>query len=317
MKKRIIYVYKTWLVFIMLLLGGFSLTFSSGLAADSNLEQYETGNWTSSGYREVTVGDSQVYESELAAECILNTTDLLSHWPLDEPAGAKTFVDVVGSINGTCQGDACPAKSFGVIGSAFNFVASDKDVISVPAVVDPGKTKYDTMANGDFSAGVWVKTTQTCITDEINNKVFFGRYRNVDINGTWWLGCAEPGGVAVFRLRDSTDTVRQIDGTSNITDGQWHYIVGVRDAGSDKNYLYVDGVEEGMLDTPLYSPTGNFSSDMPITMGAYDEPINYYLDGTMDEIVLYDRALPANEIGSYFDACEIAAPFMYIPIVVR
>ncbi|MCJ7535283.1 MAG: hypothetical protein MUO57_07105, partial [Anaerolineales bacterium] len=62
MKKRIIYVYKTWPVFIVLLLGGFSLTFSSGLAADSNLEQYETGNWTSSGYREVTVGDSQVYE---------------------------------------------------------------------------------------------------------------------------------------------------------------------------------------------------------------------------------------------------------------
>jgi len=318
MKKRIYYPHKNWLIFIILLLGGFVLTFSSGLAADSNLDHYEVDSWTSSGYREVTVENSRVQAPVSAAqgdECILNTTDLVSHWPLDEQVGATTFVDVVGSFNGTCQGDTCPIRSFGKIGGAYTFVASDKDVISVPADVNPGKAVYDTMANGDFSAGVWVKTTQTCITGEINNKVYFGRYRDVNINGTWWLGCREPGGFAVFRLRDSTDTVRQIYGTSKITDGQWHYVVGVRDAGSDKNYLYVDGKLEGMLDAPLY--TGNFSSDMPITMGAYDEPTPYYLDGTLDEVVLYDRVLPANEIGLYYDACEAASAFTYIPIVVR
>jgi hypothetical protein len=170
------------------------------------------------------------------------------------------------------------------------------------------------MANGDFSAGVWVKTTQLCqLDDENKNKVFFGRYRDNDVNGTWWLGCTEPGGVAVFRLRDSADLPRQINGTTKITDGQWHHVVGVRDAAADKNYLYVDGQLEGMLDAPLY--TGNFASDMPITMGAYDEPTPYYLDGTLDEVVLYDRVVPGTEIGIYYDACK--STVVYLPIALR
>ena len=317
MKKDAIFSYKSWLIFSLLLLTGAVLTFSSVRAANQDLESYQVDSWTSSGYKEVTVKGSSGAESFAAApkeECVLDTTDMISHWPLNEPLGAKTFVDVAGAFNGTCT-DNCPTKTFGKIGGAFTFVASEKDVISVPADVPPGQGIYDSMANGDFSAGVWVKTTQICITNEINNKVFFGRYRDDNINGTWWLGCKEPGGLAVFRLRDSTDTFRQIDGTSKITDGQWHYIVGVRDAGADKNYLYVDGILENMLEAPLY--TGNFSSDMPITMGAYDEPTNYYLDGTLDEVVLYDRVMPANEIGSYYDACEAASAFTYIPIVRR
>jgi len=318
MKKEDFYSTKPWLIFSVIVISMVMITFSSVNAADLDADSYEIDPWTSSGYKAVTVGDSSKGSRLTAApqeECILNSTGLVSHWPLDEQSGATTFVDVVSSINGTCSGDTCPSIANGKIGGAYTFVARDKNVISVPADVNPGKALYDTMANGDFSAGVWVKTTQTCITGEINNKVFFGRYRDVDINGTWWLGCKEPGGLAVFRLRDSADTVRQIDGTSNITDGQWHYIVGVRDSGSDKNYLYVDGKLEGMLDSPLYS--GNFSSDMPITMGAYDEPTPYYLDGTLDEVILYDRVLAPNEIGTYYDACEAASAFTYIPILMR
>jgi len=317
MKKEDLYSHKPWLILVVVVISMVIITFSSVNAADQDSDSHEIDPWTSSGYKEVTVSipSEKSPAADPQEECVLNTTDLVSHWPLNEQAGATTFVDVVSSMNGTCQGDACPIRTFGKIGGAYTFVARDKNVISVPAAVNPGKALYDTMANGNFSAGVWVKTTQTCITGEINNKVFFGRYRDVDINGTWWLGCKEPGGLAVFRLRDSGDTVRQIDGTSNITDGHWHYIVGVRDSGSDKNYLYVDGVLEGMLDSPLYS--GNFSSDMPITMGAYDEPTPYYLDGTLDEVVLYDRVLAPNEIGTYYDACEAASAFTYIPIVKR
>lgn len=319
MNKDTLYSYKPWLLFTILVFAVVMFSFSTVRAADPVLESNEVEVWTSSGYKAVTVGDSSMGSRLTAApqeECILNETGMVSHWPLDEQTGATTFFDLVGSINGTCVGDTCPTKTFGKVGGAFAFDASfpDPDVISVPAKNDPGKTIYNNMANGDFSAGVWVNTTQICqIDDENKNKVFFGRYRDVQINGTWWLGCTEPGGVAVFRLRDSFDNARQINGTSKINDGWWHYIVGVRDAAADKNYLYVDGQLEGMLDTPLY--TGNFSSDMPITMGAYDEPTNYYLNGALDEVVLYDRVVPGNEIGTYYDACKTASTYM--PIMLR
>lgn len=324
MKKDLLFSYRTWLIFSLLLFVGVAFTFSTVMAANSSLENKEVDLWSSSGNKEVTVknpSDVEIYVAAPQEECVLDTTGIVSHWPLDEQVGATTFVDVAGSINGTCdeQNETCPTKTIGKIGGAFTFENSDQDVISIPADVNPGKAIIDTMANGDFTAGVWVKTTQTCaVSDKQKNKVFFGRYRNVNTNGTWWLGCTEPGGVAVFRLRDSSNNARQINGSSNITDGQWHYIVGVRDAGADKNHLYVDGILEGTLDLPAYNSNSvKFSSDMPITMGAYDEPTNYYLDGTLDEVVLYDRVVPANEIGSYYDACEAASAFTYIPIVRR
>jgi hypothetical protein len=321
MIKEFFYSHKTWLLLGVLVCSVVLITFQSVYAADSNSNNNEFEPWTSNGYREVTVKlNSQIIADTAAPQedCTLNTTGLVAHWPLDEALGASTFVDVVGSMNGTCEGAKCPTKSFGKVGTAFNFVASEQDVISVPAAVDPGKSFFDTFANGNFSAGVWVRTVQICEVsgpEELKNKVFFGRYRDVQANGTWWLGCTEPGGVAVFRLRDSSNIPRQVNGTTRINDGRWHYIVGVRDAGADKNYLYVDGQLEGMLDTPLY--TGNFSSDWQVTMGAYDEPRNYYLDGILDDIVLYNRVIPENEIATYYGACKTVDITNYLPMIVR
>lgn len=321
MKKDDFYSYKPWLIFTAVVFSIVLIAFSSVKAAGSTLNSNEIDPWTSSGYKEVTVrstSDPGVVTAAPQEGCVLDTNGMVSHWPLDDISGSTIFDDVVGSIDGTCEGSSCPTRTIGKygFGGAYNFVASEKDVISVPADVDPGKLKYDTMANGDFSAGVWVNTTQYCAVDlDQKNKVFFGRYRKLSANGTWWLGCTEPGGIAVFRLRDSTNTVRQINGTTSITDGQWHYIVGVRDEVNDKNYLYVDGQLEGMLDSPAYS--GVFSSDMPITMGAYDEPTNYYLDGTLDDVVLYNRVMAPQEISSYYEACNIATFSTYLPITVR
>lgn len=321
MNKDTFYSYKPWLVFTLLVFAMVMFSFSTVRAADLLLESNEVEVWTSSGYKAVTVGDSSMGSSLTAApqeECILNETGMVSHWPLDEQSGATTFFDLVGSNNGTCEGETCPTRTFGKVGGAFNFNANfpDPDAISVPAKSGSAKTTYDAMANGSFSLAVWVKTTQTCSESEVlKNKVFLGRYRELSANGTWWIGCTEPGGVAVFRLRDSTNAVRQVNGTKNITDGKWHFIVGVRDASADKNYLYVDGQLENMLEAPPYF--GNFSSDMDITMGGYDEPENYYLNGSLDEAVLYNRAIPGNEINSYYGSCKTATTITYLPIALR
>jgi hypothetical protein len=72
---------------------------------------------------------------------------------------------------------------------------------------------------------------------------------------------------------------------------------------------------EKMMDAPVY--TGHFASDLRLTMGSYDDPQDYYYEGVMDEIVIYDRALPANEIESYFNACIVLSPNIYLPVILR
>ena len=313
------------IVLFIVLLSVLVLTFSSVRAQDSGKVEGIVHNWTTNGYKQVTVQlsdqslspRSSLSDKSLnasSAGCTLSQTGMIAHWPLDDGAGANSFKDVLDGHDGTCDNGYCPAAAIGKVGGAFTFNSSDKDSINVPSSTD-----FDWLNTDSFSVGVWVKTTQNCF----GNKVFIGRYRETIPNGTWWVGCApvdsedpeNEDGVAVFRMRDSNLNPRQANGTSKINDGQWHYIVGVRDGVTDKNYLYVDGVMEKMLDIPVY--TGQFASDLRLTMGSYDDPQDYYYEGVMDEVVIYDRALPANEIKSYFNACIVLSPNIYLPLVLR
>jgi hypothetical protein len=244
MAKKNIHLRRIPIILFIILLSGLALTFSSARAVDSGQVEKKVNFWTSNGYKEVTVQLSEQILSTRSllsdklldtsnSGCVLNETDMISHWPLD-----GTFEDVSGGHDGTCDDASCPVATTGKVGGAFGFNSSDGDSINVPSSTD-----FDWLNTDSFSVGVWVKTTQNCF----GNKVFIGRYRETVPNGTWWVGCApvdtedpeNENGVAVFRVRDSNLNPRQANGTSKINDGQWHYIVGVRDGvcrwGNGKN----------------------------------------------------------------------------------
>lgn len=313
-----------WITLPILLIGLFSgLGYDSNQVAASDVNPVERINdaWTSNGYNLVTVrsstrDDNAYYDSsemKLArsnAECVLNPTGIISHWPLNEKDGATKFADTVGGHPGHCEGSACPSKTKGVISGAFNFTAAEEDSIFVAASTD-----FDWLLEDSFSIGAWVKTTQDCS----GNKVFLGRYRWTE--GVWWIGCTpsqtDPAiGLAAFRLRDDNEEgniARYVIGTSRINDGRWHFVVGVRDGSQDENHIYVDGKLERTATGPQYF--GDFINSQRLTIGSYDDPKDYYLDGTLDEIVIYDRVLSAEEIASYYLACD--PPEIYLPMIIR
>jgi hypothetical protein len=311
------------------LLFGLVFSFSSVRAEESVQPERKFDNWTSNGYKEYTVlynesflSTSPAVSKELMstsnAGCAVSNTDLIAHWPLDDGQGATTFADVFGGHDGSCTGETCPVSIDGKVGGAFAFTSSESDSIEVLS-----STAFDWLNADSFSVGVWVKTSQNCE----GNKVFVGRYRDSTANpthGNWWVGCkpideGDPEnevGVAVFRLRTAGNLNRQVNGTSQINDGEWHHIVGVRDGSNDKNYLYLDGKLEGTLDTPDYLG-GDFVSDQVITMGSYEENATYLYDGVLDEVVIHKRALPESEIKQYFDACIVLSPNIYLPLVMK
>jgi hypothetical protein len=64
--------------------------------------------------------------------------------------------------------------------------------------------------------------------------------------------------------------------------------------------LYVDGSLEGSDNMPGFS--GNFISTEPLTIGGYDN--QYYVDGALDEAVIFSTALSDTEIGNYLNTCN-------------
>lgn len=290
--------YYLWLVPGVLLFGlalALVLTFQPVVAGST---PPELNSMNSAGLQSITVPD--VPQAEIDPTCTLETTTSLaiSHWPLNETSGTIFYDALAGNHDGTCSEDSCPSPISGTNAGGQFFIDTDADSITVPTDV-----AFNFEPADSFSAGIWVKTTQTCN----ENKVYIGRYGTANTEGRWWLGCVPGGspgeGVARFHMRDSTyANVRRATGTTRINDGKWHYLTGVWD-GTD-TLLYVDGIEDAKVSSPAF--TGSFASTKPITIGALDEPIDYYVNGALDEAAVFDSALSKTFIDNYIGTCDFS-----------
>jgi hypothetical protein len=82
--------------------------------------------------------------------------------------------------------------------------------------------------------------------------------------------------------------------------GRWYHLVGVRDTVQGELRLYVDGELAGRTSACLSNatPTGH----TVIGRGKFGgNPVDF-LDGTVDQVHLYDRALSATEIKELYDS---------------
>lgn len=83
---------------------------------------------------------------------------------------------------------------------------------------------------------------------------------------------------------------------SGLTDGKWHYI-GFTFAGTTKT-SYIDGAAVGTLTT-----SGALTSTFPNrTIGRFGTSTQYYLNGEVSQVAVYNRALLATEIKQNYEA---------------
>ena len=125
------------------------------------------------------------------------------------------------------------------------------------------------------------------------------------------VGKAEPmaGNAYDFGIADATHLYWRIPALTpfglvqpevlNLTDGEWHHVAGTYD-GSEM-VVYFDGQPVGSE-----SATGNIgTTDVPLVLGAYrdgDGSYSFALEGELDEVELFNRALDASEILAIYGA---------------
>nr|MBA3456194.1 LamG domain-containing protein [Deltaproteobacteria bacterium] len=123
--------------------------------------------------------------------------------------------------------------------------------------------------------------------------------------GGWGLGatngCGDVPrvGVTVSATFDAIRTTRC--GTTQLTTGVWHHIVGVYDAPARSLEVYLNGVLDTGAMTPnsLAIPSQIFTPDACPYMGASANQAAL-LRGSVDNARLYTRALPATDIAALF-----------------
>ena len=189
----------------------------------------------------------------------------IAFWPLDGSYGSLT-----------------PAGSF-VDGRTGQGVALNGS----SEFLDAGRPVLNTAS--DYSAAAWVRLDkadgafQTVISqDGPSNSDFFLQYSGAD-----------------QRFAMSFAGVRAL-APAKPEVGKWYHVVGVRDTVKGELRLYVDGRLAGSVSAclPQAAPTGN----TVIGRGKYGgNPVDY-LDGTVDQVHLYDRALSAAEIAALYES---------------
>ena len=222
---------------------------------------------------------------------------IISYWKLEEDGGP--YADSINANDG--NGSLAPTfTTNGIVNGAQDFDGID-DGINVP--VD-GSFNWGNKES--FSIEFWMKGVPlaTCATaGVVGNEVMVGR-DDTSAGGDlqWWLGCEGGTGNTRFRLTDNSDTGDGVTltGAVAINDGNWHHVVGVRDAANDDVILYVDGVKVAENTSAVFS-SGFESSLAELNLGYLDLPSFFRFEGTLDEVAIYDRALSATEVQQHYN----------------
>ena len=212
------------------------------------------------------------------------------YWRLNEPTGP--VLDSVGDLHGTVTGGTLGAPGAVAGDTAISMTASSTIT-----------TKDVAPADTNVTTEAWVKTTST----RGGRIVGFG----AGSTGTSASGATDRvlyldnSGRANFAINNGS--YRTVTGRTGINDGQWHHVVGV--AGADGLHLYVDGVRVGRDQTAINAKAydGYWRIGADQTSGFANRPSDTGLNGTIDEVATYPRALSLTEIHDHYLASGRAA----------
>ena len=189
------------------------------------------------------------------------------------------------------------ASGFNNIGALVSGAAVENDAaVGLRCIGLDGRTGYIRankvdVGSGDFSAGLWFKSTATNRTALMTSYSGAGfSYYALELNGNG-DGATVATGTVSFVVNDNAGGTRVASAPlSSLNDGAWHHVMGVR--SGQHIHLAVDG--ERVASAALGAGYGGVAGD-GLTIGKYG-PDAVYCAGVFDEAVVYVRALADGEI---------------------
>jgi sugar lactone lactonase YvrE len=212
----------------------------------------------------------EALEDRTVPTAVAAPSGILSWW-----AGNGNAADSVGPNSGTLNNGVTFGP--GEVGSAFTFNTTD--------YVSANTSGLPT-GNSDRTLEMWVKANSFPSSGE----AYFAGYGNFgSSNQTYHLGTT---GSQLFWSQWGTGI-----GGPSLTPNVWYH-VAVTNIGNSAT-LYLNGVPVGTNTVPIATPAGSsfYIGRIPGTLGDSRK-----LDGEVDEVSVYNRALTASEIQSIYNA---------------
>jgi hypothetical protein len=271
-----------------------------------------------------TIGASQLLAHASANKyCysarIANDSNLVCYWRLDGYNGDKVVQDVKTTqaawntqnvtlgVSGAIRGDSDTAAKFN--GTAAAVVAPTYQA-NLPTD-SAGFNSLRTLNSGSFSVEGWVQVDQLsgsaawvlshCAGTASDSALDFSIGLNA--NHQFCFNTRGTKGAASNTVADSA-AVTQSDVDSN----HWFYVVGVQDLASNTLKLYLDGhlaaTQDGLNGTAVTVGAGLVMGGLGLptvnSSGSVTDGMTEYLNGELDEIAVYHRALSVDDIWGHY-----------------
>jgi hypothetical protein len=215
---------------------------------------------------------------------------LVGFWSFEAPAMAGNVAyDRSGQgNNGTLTNG--PKPTIGKIGQALNFDGSD-DYIKLS-----DNSPLSTVGDASFTLSAWVKGSnstkaQQWIIARDNRSAQGGEDRRIISLALTHDSINE----ARFSIFDGLALTEALS-TAGYTDGNWHHLVGIRNTQTDSVYLYVDGVLISSADDVTTASINTAGHPFYISEINDVDGLDAFVDGQIDDVRIYNRALSADEI---------------------
>lgn len=254
------------------------------------------GNSTQSDWTSVTIaqpGSTPAYSLDVLDD------NPVHYWPMGEPSGT-TALDWAGGSDltltaSTTRGAAGQATDGST--RATTFAGTTSSYASTRAL-EPG--------SDELSVEAWFRTTSTqggkivgFGSSATGDSSSYDRHIYLSGNGTITWG-AYPG------------AVRVVQSGAGYNDGQWHHVVGT--LGPDGMTLYVDGARIGSrADTTSGQAYDGYWRVGGDNLGSWPNVNSRYLNGSIADVAVYDRALTRGEVDGHRVASGRASSFPTAP----
>ncbi len=216
---------------------------------------------------------------------------LVAYYPFDGNANDESDNGNHGTVNGA----TLTADRFENADSAYNFDGTD-DYIKI--------NKNVLFEVSSLTISAWVKWKGSTPSDHHAIVSNYSGYQNVsDKLQHYGLRIAKQSKISEFFYDDGSQW-DDVNGNSNIGDGEWHFIAGILNSGVEAK-IYVDGQLEN-IDIDSIPTSILPSSDLYIGRdGTAEAELRW--NGVIDNVRIYNRALSECEIKSLYtgkDECK-------------
>jgi YD repeat-containing protein len=230
-----------------------------------------------------SAGPSETFLAMIGGCATAPTNGLVAYYPFNGNANDESGNNYHGTIDGATLG----TDRKGVTNKAFNFNGTNGRI----RVEDTPNLNF----SSSFSISFWAKmntwgngTSAGIISKKINDP---GNGYVIYNDGTY-------SNKLNFRLKSSSNTQNLMPSNTSVTIGSWECWTMVYNSTDGTNKLFRNGVLDKSYST---GNLGNMSSTAPLYFG-YSQTWNGYLNGLLDEIRIYNRAITNDEVLQIYNA---------------